>query len=63
MRTASVGAVPAIARRSIYLAEERRLNPSFGDNVRVPSTPLTVQLGLAGLSGSVYGESVPSGFP
>jgi hypothetical protein len=36
------------------------LRPGFGDNVRIRSTPLTVQLGLADLSGSVYGESVPS---
>ena len=33
---------------------------SFGDNVRVVSTPLTVSLGLAGLSGQVYGETTPS---
>ena len=33
---------------------------SFGDNVRVVSTPLTVSLGLAGLTGQVYGETSPS---
>ncbi|HJT79237.1 MAG TPA: hypothetical protein VJ739_18720 [Gemmataceae bacterium] len=33
---------------------------SFGDNVRVVSTPLTVSLGLAGLTGQVYGETTPS---
>lgn len=33
---------------------------SFGDNVRVASTPLTVSLGLASLAGQVYGETRPS---
>jgi hypothetical protein len=33
---------------------------SFGDNVRVVSTPLTVSMGLAGLTGMVYGETTPS---
>jgi hypothetical protein len=33
---------------------------SFGDNVRVASTPLTDSLGLAGLLGQVYGETTPS---
>ncbi|OAI51275.1 hypothetical protein AYO44_05080 [Planctomycetaceae bacterium SCGC AG-212-F19] len=33
---------------------------SFGDNVRVASTALTVSLGLAGLTGQVYGETTPS---
>jgi hypothetical protein len=33
---------------------------SFGDKVRVASTPLTVSLGLAGLTGVVYGETTPS---
>jgi hypothetical protein len=33
---------------------------SFGDNVRVASTPLTTALGLAGLTGQVYGETTPS---
>ena len=33
---------------------------SFGDNVRIRSTPLTEKLGLAGQTGSVYGETTPS---
>ncbi len=33
---------------------------SFGDTVRVLSTPLTESLGLAGLEGTVYGQTVPS---
>jgi hypothetical protein len=33
---------------------------SFGDNVRVKSNPLTVELGLAGYTGQVYGETTPS---
>jgi hypothetical protein len=33
---------------------------SFGDHVRVVSTPLTETLGLSGLSGQVYGETRPS---
>jgi hypothetical protein len=33
---------------------------SFGDNVRVVPTPLTSSLGLAGLTGAVYGETTPS---
>lgn len=33
---------------------------SFGDNVRVRSTPLTQQLGLADLVGNVRGETTPS---
>jgi hypothetical protein len=33
---------------------------SFGDNVRVVSTPLTASLGLAGLTGAVYGQTTPS---
>jgi hypothetical protein len=33
---------------------------SFGDNVRVRSTTLTNERGLAGLSGQVYGETTPS---
>ena len=33
---------------------------SFGDNVRVRSVPLTVERGLAGLCGQVYGETTPS---
>ena len=34
--------------------------PGFGDNVRIRATPLTEQLGYAGLAGSVYGETTPS---
>ena len=37
-----------------------RVAISFGDNVRVASTPLTVSLGLACLKGQVYGETTPS---
>jgi hypothetical protein len=33
---------------------------SFGDNVRVRSTPLTEKLGLASLIGPVFGLTVPS---
>lgn len=33
---------------------------SFGDNVRVRATPLTRELGLAGMAGQVYGETTPS---
>ena len=33
---------------------------SFGDNVRIRATPLTEKLGLAGLTGSIYGETTPS---
>jgi hypothetical protein len=33
---------------------------SFGDNVRVRSTPETVTLGIAGLAGQVYGFTTPS---
>ena len=33
---------------------------SFGDNVRVLSTPETEALGLAGKNGQVYGETTPS---
>ena len=33
---------------------------SFGDNVRVATTSLTVSLGLAGLTGAVSGETRPS---
>jgi hypothetical protein len=33
---------------------------SFGDNVRIRSTPLTDELGFAGLAGSIYGETTPS---
>ena len=35
-------------------------NVSFGDNVRIRSTPLTEERGLAGLNGQVYGETTPS---
>jgi hypothetical protein len=34
--------------------------PSFGDNVRVRSSPETESLGIAGLSGQVYGFTTPS---
>jgi len=33
---------------------------SFGDNVRVLSTPETETLGLTGKEGQVYGETTPS---
>jgi hypothetical protein len=33
---------------------------SFGDNARVRATPLTRELGLAGMVGQVYGETTPS---
>ena len=33
---------------------------SFGDNVRVLSAPATVERGLAGLVGQVYGQTTPS---
>lgn len=33
---------------------------SFGDNVKIRSTPKTKRLGLAGLHGQVYGETMPS---
>ena len=33
---------------------------SFGDNVRVVKTSLTIAHGLAGLVGQVYGETHPS---
>lgn len=36
------------------------ITPSFGDNVRIRGTPLTESLGLAGLTGNVYGETTPS---
>ena len=35
-------------------------NISFGDNVRVRSTPVTEQLGIAGRIGQVCGETTPS---
>jgi len=34
--------------------------PSFGDNVRIVTTPLTAARGLAGAAGAVYGETTPS---
>ncbi len=34
--------------------------PSFGDNVRVRSTPETVARGVAGRTGQVLGETTPS---
>jgi hypothetical protein len=33
---------------------------SFGDNVRIRSSPLTQEFGLAGLVGNVHGETTPS---
>lgn len=36
------------------------MEASFGDNVRIVSTPLTVSLGFAGLRGEVRGETTPS---
>ncbi len=33
---------------------------SFGDTVRVLSTPITESIGLAGIEGTVYGHSKPS---
>ena len=33
---------------------------SFGDNVRIRATALTEKLGLAGQTGSIYGETTPS---
>lgn len=36
------------------------LQSSFGDNVCIRSTELTEQLGLAGMTGQVYGETTPS---
>ena len=35
-------------------------NITFGDNVRVRSTPETEALGVAGQVGQVYGETTPS---
>lgn len=39
---------------------QRPSNMSFGDNVRVRSTPDTEALGVAGQLGQVYGETTPS---
>jgi hypothetical protein len=36
------------------------VTPGFGDNVRIRSTPRMQELGYAGRSGSVYGETTPS---
>ncbi|HKQ47691.1 MAG TPA: hypothetical protein VJZ71_06460 [Phycisphaerae bacterium] len=36
------------------------ITPSFGDHVRIRATSLTESLGLAGLTGRVYGETTPS---
>ena len=32
----------------------------FGDNVRVIATPVTEELGIAGVTGNVHGETTPS---
>ena len=40
--------------------KDGRMPISFGDNVRIVSTPLTVSLGFAGLTGAVYGQTTPS---
>lgn len=37
-----------------------KIVPSFGDNVRIRSTPETESHGIAGLSGQVYGVTTPS---
>jgi hypothetical protein len=34
--------------------------PAFGDRVRIRSTSVTREAGIAGLEGDVHGESVPS---
>jgi hypothetical protein len=39
---------------------ENPTNLSFGDNVRVRSTPETESHGIAGLRGHIYGETTPS---
>jgi hypothetical protein len=39
---------------------QRTSNITFGDNVRLRSTPETEALGLAGQVGQVYGETTPS---
>ncbi len=36
------------------------MRASFGDNVRIVSTPVTQQAGVAGLLGHVFGETKPS---
>ncbi|MFQ3593596.1 MAG: hypothetical protein SNJ82_10500 [Gemmataceae bacterium] len=39
---------------------QRTSNITFGDNVRLRSTPETEALGVAGQVGQVYGETTPS---
>ena len=39
---------------------QRTSNITFGDNVRLLSTPETEALGVAGQTGVVYGETTPS---
>ena len=39
---------------------QRTTNITFGDNVRLRSTPETKALGVAGEIGQVYGETTPS---
>ena len=46
------------ARESSGMTGARSI--SFGDNVLVRGVPETIRLGLAGLSGQVYGETTPS---
>jgi len=38
----------------------QELHVSFGDTVRVIDTPITQELGISGLVGSVFGETTPS---
>lgn len=38
----------------------RRLPVSFGENVRIVSAAVTDELGIAGLTGQVYGVTTPS---
>ena len=38
----------------------RELPVAFGDNVRIVSAAATVELGIAGLTGNVYGVTTPS---
>ena len=38
----------------------QELHVSFGDTVRVIDTPVTQELGISGLVGSVFGETTPS---
>lgn len=40
------------------MSDDRQI--SFGDKVRVRSTPLAEQRGLVGMIGQVYGETTPS---